>query len=215
MAGSKKMSAVCPLFRGTRSFASKAGAAGAVGAVGATEASSSPIASTAFVNDARIPLMRYVIGDVPWKRFKEHRATTEERKKVIEALKTFLPRRPSQLVAIEAAREALDAQSILPVVQGRTREAAETPRETLDRIKPTVMEALGIEASQYDQVAEEILKAHAEEDSALTTENGEDKDGLLDGPQPALATLATLASNPTMSEAQRAAVSSIINEVTR
>lgn len=195
-----------------RSFASAAARSGKSGrAVKTTEVSSSTVPSTAFVDDARVPLTRYVVGDLAWKRFKEKRATTEERKKVIEALKTFLPRRPSHLVAVEAAREALNAQSVLPIVQNRRE--TETPVETLERIKPTVMEALGVEASQYDQVAEEILKAYAEEHSAVTIENGEDENQ--DGVEDTTTIPTALSTNPTMSQAQRATVSSIINEITR
>ena len=183
----------------TRSFASAAGKSAKSaksaksGKSGKSGRVPSQVPSTAFIDDARVPLVRYVVGDTPWRRFKEARATTEERKKVIEALKTFLPRRPSHLLAVEAAREALLAHSILPVVQ------RETPQETLERIKPTVMEALGVEASQYDQVAEQILKAYTDEHGTETREQGEDG----------------VVLPPSMSQAQRATVSSIINEVTR
>ena len=206
---SVKSSHLKRMFRSFASAAGKSGRAGRAGrAANTTEISSSEVPSTAFIDDARIPLMRYVVGDIPWRRFKEKRATTEERKKVIEALKTFLPRRPSHLIAVEAAREALHAQSILPIVQSGREAETPLPQEILERIKPTVMEALGVEASQYDQVAEEILRAHAEEHGTVTIEGGED--GVVLQPTPTAVT-----TNPTMSQAQRATVSSIINEITR
>ena len=181
-----------------RSFASKARAA-------KSESSSIP---SAFIDESRLPFVKYVVSEPSWRRFRENKATTEERKKVVEALKTFLPRRPSQLVALDAAQEALRAQSVVPTVQGKTQ--PETPAEMLARIKPNVLEMFGVEESQYDKVAEEVLKAYNENGGA-----GNGEDGNIENVETPTGLHPTLVANPCMTKAQRATIQSIINEITR
>lgn len=52
-----------------------------------TEAEVTSLASfqSAFIDETRLPFVKYVVGETTFRRFQEKKATTEERKKVFEA----------------------------------------------------------------------------------------------------------------------------------
>ena len=149
--------------------------------------------------------MKYVVGEATWRRFREKKATTEEKKKVVEALKAYLPRRITQVEALRRARAILDAESVVGPLRGKK---AETPAEVLESMKADVMAYWGVEESQFDEAVARVLKVLEEDDennNNMEMERGMERG--MDGSSAAF-------TNPTMSEAQREEVTRIMSRIT-
>jgi hypothetical protein len=157
---------------------------------------------SALIDETRLPFVKYILGQT-WRRFQEGKATTEERKRVIEALKTFLPRRTTQVDALDAARSALDKQSVLGGIR-KGPGVPKSPAELLARLKDDVMEYYSLEESQYEHIVKEILRTLSE-----GGENGQGEDPLKVDTMEA----GSLANNPTMSAEQQAEIARIMNEI--
>ena len=171
----------------------------------ATPGTSVSAFQSAILDLTRLPYMKYVVGEATWRRFREKKATTEEKKKVVEALKAYLPRRITQVEALRRARAILDAESVVGPLRGKK---AETPAEVLESMKADVMAYWGVEESQFDEAVARVLKVLEEDDennNNMEMERGMERG--MDGSSAAF-------TNPTMSEAQREEVTRIMSRIT-
>ena len=167
---------------------------------------------SAVLDLTRLPYMKYVVGEATMRRFHEKKATTEEKKKVVEALKAYLPRRITQVEALRRARAILDAESVVGPLRGKK---AETPAEVLESMKADVMAYWGVEESQFDAAVGRVLKVLEENDINNQTSLGErememememEMERGMGGSSAAF-------TNPTMSEAQREEVTRIMSRI--
>ena len=178
----------------------------------ATPATSVSAFQSAILDLTRLPYMKYVVGEATWRRFREKKATTEEKKKVVEALKAYLPRRITQVEALRRARAILDAESVVGPLRGKK---AETPAEVLESMKADVMAYWGVEESQFDEAVARVLKVLEEDDenNNMKMERGMER-GMEREMERGMDGSSAAFTNPTMSEAQREEVTRIMSRIT-
>jgi phosphoenolpyruvate carboxylase len=158
---------------------------------------------SAFIDETRLPFMKYVVGDVQWSRFQREKATSEERKQVIEAMKTFLPRRITQIPVLDASRAVLMSQSVI-----RRSSVDRTPVEVFQSLKDSAMEYYAIEESQYDQTVKEIIsELEKNEEQKQDGRRGEDVIDKND------MEFDSLANNPTYKKAEKEFVADIMRKL--